>query len=105
MQNENRQRGKTLNQQQFMESCDSVINEAIVREGIGTLNEKTIHTVLKHYYEPDVSHHEIKVGRYYADIYNENGIIEIQTRQFNRLRLKLNEFLNEYRVFSLLRFA
>lgn len=34
----------------------------------------------------------------FADIYNEHGIIEIQTRQLNKLRDKLSVFLNEYQV-------
>jgi hypothetical protein len=48
--------------------------------GIGTLGEKALHSILKYTYEPDVSRHEIKVGGFYADIVNEQGIIEIHTR-------------------------
>lgn len=63
------------------------------REGIGRLGEKTLHAVLKYYLEPDDSRHEIKLGRYYADIVNQDGVIEIQTRNFNTLRAKLTAFL------------
>ena len=35
---------------------------------------------------------------YFADIYNDSGVIEIQTRQLNKLREKLAVFLNYYPV-------
>ena len=50
------------------------------------------------YYEPDEDNHEVAIDGYFADIYNEHGIIEIQTRQLNKLRDKLSVFLNEYQV-------
>ncbi len=62
-------------------------------DGIGTYNEKLIHSTLKFYFEPSVLNHEIKFGRMVADIMNENGIIEIQTRAFNNMRSKLEFFL------------
>ncbi len=61
--------------------------------GIGTLGEKTLHAVLKYCYEPREENHEIKIGGYVADIVGENGIIEIQTRNFDKLRKKLSAFL------------
>lgn len=64
------------------------------QKGIGTLGEKTLHAVLKHYFEPDPSFHEIKCGTFYADIFNAEGITEIQTRSFNVLRRKLDFFLD-----------
>ena len=63
------------------------------RQGIGTLGEKTLHAVIKNYLEPDTSKHEITVGSFVADIVSDTGIIEIQTRSFDRLRKKLEEFL------------
>lgn len=68
------------------------------QSGIGTLGEKTLHAVLKYTIEPDDSRHEVKVGPYFADILNESGIIEIQTRNLNILRKKLDYFLNDYPV-------
>lgn len=61
--------------------------------GIGTLGERTLHMVLKRYFEPDESLHEIRVGGFVADIVRPNGIIEIQTRDFSKLRRKLAAFL------------
>ncbi len=63
------------------------------REGIGTLGEKGVHNTLKHYYEPDTSCHEIPIGGYVADIVGENGIIEIQSASFFKMREKLTRFL------------
>lgn len=63
------------------------------RGGIGTLSEKTLHAVMKYYFEPHEENHEIRVGGYVADIVSERGIIEIQTRSFSNLRDKLSAFL------------
>jgi hypothetical protein len=60
--------------------------------GIGTLNEHSVHAFLKRYYETDSVAHEIKIGRYIADIVGEHGIIEIQTGSFDRLKNKLKAF-------------
>lgn len=68
------------------------------RNTIGTLGEKRLHAVLKKYYEPTEANHEVKVGRFVADIKNDSGITEIQTRSFNVLRRKLEAFLPEYEV-------
>ena len=40
------------------------------RGGIGTYNEKTLHAVLKNFFEPDSAYHEIPVNNYIADIKN-----------------------------------
>ena len=61
--------------------------------GIGTLGEKTLHSVLKRYFEPDTSCHEVKIYGFVADIVSDGRIIEIQTRQFEKLRRKLECFL------------
>ena len=85
-------------QERFTAVCDTVIHSEHERNGIGTLSEKTIHSILKNYLEPDTSFHEIRTDRYVADIRTPEGIYEIQTRQFNKLRGKLDSFLNEYPV-------
>lgn len=68
------------------------------RQLIGTLQERTLHAVLKHYYEPNTDFHEKKIGGFYADIANEKGIIEIQTRNLSSLKKKLEVFLRDYDV-------
>ncbi len=82
----------------FHASCQEIIEKERVRLGIGTLSEKTVHAVLKKYLVPDDIYHEIKCGRYIADILYGGEIMEIQTAGFNRLRAKLEEFLKEYEV-------
>lgn len=68
------------------------------RIGIGTLSEKTLHAILKNYYEPDEDKQEIPIEKYVADIFTGEEIIEIQTAQFNRMRDKMNVFLPLYPV-------
>lgn len=68
------------------------------RLGIGTLSEKTVHAILKNYYQPDEDKQEIPIENYVADIYADDEIIEIQTRQFNKMRDKLTVFLPLYPV-------
>lgn len=85
-------------QQLFKAACDKIINEERGKNGIGTLKEKTLHAVLKNFYEPDISFQEVKTGKYIADILRGDEIIEIQTRQFNSLRKKLDTFLETYLV-------
>lgn len=62
---------------------------------IGEYQEKAIHSILKHYFEDDLSKQEQKCKKYIADIINEYGIIEIQTRSFDKMRAKLNAFLSD----------
>jgi len=66
--------------------------------GIGTLAEKTVHSTLKQYLSRDLSCQEIKIGTYFADVCVDGHIFEIQTRQFNKLRNKLDFFLRDYPV-------
>ncbi len=66
--------------------------------GIGRLSEKTMHRMLKLYYEPNESNHEIELFGSVADIKNESGIVEIQRAAFNNLPQKLNRFLPHYPV-------
>lgn len=69
-----------------------------MRQGIGTLSEKTVHAVMKNYYAPDTDMHEIPIENFVADIYTGQEIIEIQTRAFNKMRRKLDAFLPLYPV-------
>jgi len=79
--------------EQFENAREKIIHNLNESNKIGTLGEKTLHAVLKHTFEPDENSHEIKVGGFYADIVNENGIFEIQTRNFYAMRKKLLYFL------------
>lgn len=87
-----------MDEKQFKKACDEVMGTCTGLNGIGTLGEKTIHSVLKSYLSPDSINHEIKVAGFVADICDGNHIIEIQTRDFNKLRRKLAAFLSDYTV-------
>lgn len=78
----------------FRQACEKIINMERAKNGIGTLGEKTLHAVLKQYFEPYEANHETKIGGFVADIVGEDGIIEIQTRGFDKLRRKLEVFLS-----------
>jgi hypothetical protein len=82
----------------FEEAKKKVIGIDRQRLGIGTLSEKTVHAILKNYYEPDEDKQEIPIENYVADIYANDEIIEIQTRGFDKMRAKLAAFLPLYPV-------
>jgi hypothetical protein len=90
-----------MDKQAFRKACELVTGAepgSRPQKGIGTLGEKTLHSILKHYLEPSTDKHEIRLCGYVADISGDNGIIEVQTRQFNKLRRKLECFLLESHV-------
>lgn len=89
---------KNDNQQAFKAAKDKIIGVDRQRLGIGTLSEKSVHAILKNYYEPEEDHQEIPIENFVADIYHDGEIIEIQTRQFNKMRDKLSCFLPLYPV-------
>ncbi|MDE7476934.1 MAG: hypothetical protein K2M91_03130 [Lachnospiraceae bacterium] len=88
----------TIDQKLFSEACYKMIGALQGQNGIGTLSEKTIHSVLKYYYAPNPAYHEIKIESYVADICIDGEIFEVQTRNFNKMRDKLNFFLLEHDV-------
>ncbi len=82
----------------FEQAKEKIIGKDRQRLQIGTLSEKTIHAVVKNYYEPDEDKQEIPINGLYADIFTGKEIIEIQTRSFDQVRKKLDRFLPEYPV-------
>lgn len=84
---------RTFDPEQFIEVKDAVLSSEREQKGIGTLGEKYLHRILKTYYEPLTALHEQKLGRYVADILNEDGVVEIQTRSLSAMRKKLEAFL------------
>ena len=68
------------------------------RYNIGTYQERSQHFILKCYFEPDPMRQEVPLDGYIADIYNDAGVIEIQTSGFGTLRDKLEVFLQRYPV-------
>jgi hypothetical protein len=60
---------------------------------ITTYNETSVHAALKCYLDPDTAHHEVRIGRHIADVRNDSGVFEIQTRGFFRISKKLETLL------------
>ncbi len=87
-----------MDRERFDRIRNSIVGAQRERCGIGTLQEKTVHAILKDYYAPDKGMQEITVSGYVADIYTGTEIIEIQTAGFNRIRDKLDVFLRAYPV-------
>ncbi len=87
-----------MDEARFLSACHQAMEGGRGRGGIGTLGEKSLHAALKLYLEPREACREVWVGRYVADIVNEEGITEIQTSGFGRLREKLAFFLPAYPV-------
>ncbi len=85
-------------QKLFLAACKKATNKECGTNGIGTLKEKTLHAVLKNFYEPDTAFQEVKIDRFVADIQRGGEVIEIQTRNFNSMRKKLDKFLELYPV-------
>lgn len=82
-----------MDEARFLEACRWSASEQAVRQGIGTLGEKTLHSAVKYYFQPDPEKREVKLGRYWVDALHEDGVLEVQTRSFARLRPKLQYFL------------
>ncbi len=82
----------------FAEACARVVGLDYERKSVGLLSEKTLHAVLKEYFESDHAFHEVKVGSHHADILRDGHVIEIQTRSLGNLRRKLETLLESYAV-------
>lgn len=84
-----------MDAQAFQRACMDLEREGRSGAGIGTLGEKTLHSLLKRAIEPDVTCHEVPVGRYVADVRNGQGFYEVQTRAMYKLVKKVDTFLQE----------
>ena len=84
--------------ERFSEACRALCGEVPSRKKIGVLSEKTLHSVIKRFIEPNEALQEVKVGNHYSDIKNDDGIFEVQTRSFNKLRAKLTSYLETEKV-------
>lgn len=83
---------------QFESARAKVVYSQKEYAGFGTLGEKSIHSVIKHYLEPDTDFHEVGIMGNIADICRENKIYEVQTHALYRLKNKLIKFLKFYDV-------
>jgi len=79
--------------EKFAEAFEKAKTYCSENPTIGILSEKIMHLTLKFYFSPYSSDHEVKLGSFYADAINEEGIVEVQTRSFKNLSKKLMYFL------------
>lgn len=88
-----------IDNERWQYAKDKIIGTDRLRQQIGTLSEKTVHAVVKNYYELDEDYQEIPVEGKVADIFtSDEKIIEIQSRSFSVLKPKLDVFLPKYDV-------
>lgn len=88
-----------IDTRKFDEAKLKVLTKNHDPHGFGTLQEKTVHAVMKQYYLPNEDYHEVPINGYIADIYTGSEIIEIQNGNFGHMRDKLTSFLPEYPVY------
>ena len=87
-----------MDEERFSEICLRHRESIRERSGIGTLGEKTVHAVLKDYFEPNSEYHEVRIDGYFADIARKGEVYEIQSRDLYRLAPKISTFIVENRV-------
>jgi hypothetical protein len=73
--------------------CELCKDPPKLDRGIGTYQEKSIHSILKHCCDPDRSHHEVSFLGYVCDVKKDNRIFEIQTSGFGRMSKKIEAYL------------
>jgi hypothetical protein len=66
--------------------------------GIGTLNESSLHSTLKLWYKKLEDQLEVPVENFIIDIVRKDLLIEIQTKNFSTIRKKLETLLKNHRV-------
>jgi hypothetical protein len=69
-----------------------------VKNGIGTLQEKSLHAALKSWYARPGDQLEVPVDGYLVDIVRGDQLIEIQTRNFFALKGKISSLIENYPV-------
>ena len=78
-----------IDEKLFEEAKNRMYGKVQGEKGIGTLSEKSVHSVLKYYFAPDEKYHEQKIGTFVADICIDGEIYEIQTKQFYLMNLSI----------------
>ena len=82
----------------FSRICREVVSDGHERYNIGTYKEKKLHLILKTFFEPDTSFHEVPFGGFVCDVKRGDLITEVQTTGLRTMGRKLAAFLPECRV-------
>ena len=88
----------SIDHNRFIKAYNNVCNLQKGNKGIGTLSEKSVHAILKHYYAKDSHFHEVKIEDFVADAFVDGEIYEIQSKAFYSMKKKLNLYLKKYDV-------
>ena len=80
-----------MDKEAFYAACEKIIGTQRSKKGIGTLGEKTLHAVLKNYYEPFEQNHEI--------LYQYIDFLPISLKQFVLFLHETTNLLNQEIVF------
>lgn len=67
-------------------------------QGIGTYSEKSLHYILKNFFESNTDCHEVSYKGFVADVKNGTNITEIQSTTLRGLNKKLDAFLEDSSV-------
>lgn len=89
---------KNMDQELFEYAIEVAKKNYGEKTTIGLLGEKILHSTIKYYYDVSGMFHEKRVGNFHADILRDYSIYEIQTRSFDKLRVKLPQLLEAYTV-------
>ena len=86
-----------MDKEKFLKITNEYIDKSLIK-GIGTYQEKTLHKVIKNYYEENCNNQEVKIDGFICDIKKDDMIIEIQTRSLNKLVKKLEVLLPNHHI-------
>ena len=84
----------TIDKNKFNSLCNEY-GGVFYNGSIGTYNEKRLHLILKHLISRNASEHEVKFGRYIADVFDGNRIYEIQTGSLYPLTKRLSFYIDQ----------
>ncbi len=87
-----------MDQEAFKRAVQAVGQSGSNHPSIGTYSEQSLHAVLKHYINPAPGVPEQPWGPFVVDVLEEDRIFEIQTAHFDKLRSKLEWFLQSQAV-------
>ena len=88
-----------LHASRFARMCDAAMMQSRSQgeAGIGTLMEKRLHSILKHFLCDNEDYHEVGVAdtRYVSDVRIGNLIFEVQTGAFYPMKKKIEHYLTQ----------
>lgn len=80
-------------QQPELAAAMAAATAQLLESGIGTLNERTLHSTLKFWLQPNAAYHEVPIAGCVADIFDGERVIEVQTGGLFPLKKKLTTLL------------